>query len=283
MSRRSRKHGPDASQKYHDRVAGIYDGMYAKNAYWRFYDAVTWEDIKRHLPTDNRLPAADLGCGTGKWGLRLLEAGLAVTFVDHSQKMLDQTAARLAQLPNRAGFELVLADVADLSALADGRFGLVVAQGDPVGCCADPPRAVREMHRILAPGGVAICSVDNRAACLRKAAEEGNLDEADELIRTGRMRWRTDRRDEQFAIHTFWPDQLRAMFEQAGFTVAGLIGKTVLADPRMHPKAFEPQAMRQLLKREQKVHARPDCLAAAAHLQIAARKEEPQMHTDVHR
>jgi ubiquinone/menaquinone biosynthesis C-methylase UbiE len=272
MSRKPRDHGGGASQRYHDRVAGIYDGMYAKNPYWRFYDAVTWEDIKRRLPADNRLPAADLGCGTGKWGIKLLEAGLAVTFVDHSQKMLDQAAARLAQLPSRAGFELVLADITNLSALPDGRFGLLVAQGDPLGCCGDPERAVREMHRILAPGGIAVASVDNRAACLRKAAEEGDLPEADELIRTGRMRWRTDRREEQFAIWTFWPDQIAALFQGAGFAVVGLIGKTVLADARSRPEAFEPEALRQLLKRELKINGRPDCLPAAAHLQIAARK-----------
>ena len=54
----------NANQKYHDRVAPVardYD-----DAYWQWHDTLTWEHLKRFLPTDLSVPVIDLGCGSGK-------------------------------------------------------------------------------------------------------------------------------------------------------------------------------------------------------------------------
>ena len=44
----------------------------------------------------------DLGCGTGKWGLRLLKSGFAVTFVDNSAAMIEKTREKLDAMGSRA-------------------------------------------------------------------------------------------------------------------------------------------------------------------------------------
>src|SRR5208282_5686247 len=86
-----------ASRRYHDRVAPQYDAIY-DDPYWRFHDELTWRHIKPHLPRDLAAHCLDLGCGTGKWGMRLLKTGWATTFVDHSAKMLDQARLKIEAL-----------------------------------------------------------------------------------------------------------------------------------------------------------------------------------------
>ena len=80
---RHHSHRSDASRRYHDRVAKQYDSIY-DDPFWEFHDELTWRLIKPHLPRDLSAACADLGCGTGKWGLRLLKSGFATTFVDSS-------------------------------------------------------------------------------------------------------------------------------------------------------------------------------------------------------
>src|SRR5256885_5642867 len=79
----------DPSRRYHDRVARQYDSIY-DDPYWHFHDELTWRTVKPHVPRDLAAQCLDLGCGTGKWGLKLLKSGFATTFVDHSAAMIEQ-------------------------------------------------------------------------------------------------------------------------------------------------------------------------------------------------
>src|SRR5512147_2712375 len=90
-----------ASRRYHDRVARQYDSIY-DDAYWAFHDELTWRTIRPHLPRDLSAACLDLGCGTGKWGLRVLKSGFPTTFVDHSGAMIDEARAKAATLGAKA-------------------------------------------------------------------------------------------------------------------------------------------------------------------------------------
>src|SRR4051812_45235021 len=94
-----RKH--DRSRHYHDRVARQYDSIY-DDPYWRFHDELTWRLMKPHLPRDHGAACADLGCGTGKWGLKLLKSGFVTTFLDSSAAMIEQVRAKLGSMGPRA-------------------------------------------------------------------------------------------------------------------------------------------------------------------------------------
>ena len=91
MSKYDRDHNKhrEKSRKFHDRVASKYDSIY-DDAFWDFHDRITWNHLKPFLPTDPTAPVMDLGCGTGKWGLKLLKAGYPTTFSDLSQNMLQE-------------------------------------------------------------------------------------------------------------------------------------------------------------------------------------------------
>src|SRR3954465_3252410 len=90
-------HRPPRSRRYHDRVAREDDAIY-DDPYWAFHDELTWRLIKPHLPRDANASCADLGCGTGKWGLRLLKSGFATTFLDSSGAMIEQVREKLEPL-----------------------------------------------------------------------------------------------------------------------------------------------------------------------------------------
>jgi ubiquinone/menaquinone biosynthesis C-methylase UbiE len=260
-----------ASQRYHDRVAGRYEQIY-DDAWWQWHDTITWDYLKPHLPRELRCEVVDLGCGSGKWGRRLLKSGYTVTFVDLSVKMVEQ-ARQLVEaegLGERASF--LQADLMDLSVLPENHFALATAMGEPIGLAGDPGRALREIARILSPGGIVVGTVDNRIACVDYYLEQGKPEEMERFLRSGRTHWLTRESSERFEIHTFTPGQLDRRITGAGLERIELIGKTVLP-LRQHRDRLEDAAERRRWAAIEKRLARdPDNLARCAHLQFAARK-----------
>src|SRR3954464_15274536 len=154
----------DRSRRYHDRVARQYDAMY-DDPYWHFHDELPGGIIKPHLPRDATAACCDLGCGTGKWGLKLLKSGFATTFVDHSAAMVEQARRKAEELGAKGKrATLLVADIVDLSAIPSEGFELTLAMGDPLSICSDAAAAAREMHRVSKPGGVVIATADNKLA-----------------------------------------------------------------------------------------------------------------------
>lgn len=264
----------DKSVKYHNRVARQYDAIY-DDAYWRFHDEVTWRAIKPHLPAAAAARCLDLGCGTGKWGLKLIKSGYSVTFVDHAPAMIGGVRQKLAELGSKAATsEAIVADIVDMPDVPSGVFGLTLAMGDPLSICSDPARAAGEMLRCCAPGGVVIASADNKLSAADAYVQQGDLDGLAELVRSGRTRWLTRQSAEQFELHTFTPAELARLFERAGFEVLGVAGKTILPvrENRQLLEKVEGAALRRLVQQELALARDPLNAARAAHLQVTARR-----------
>jgi len=276
--RRNSKHfrpnpGPhDGSRRYHDRVSRQYDAIY-DDPYWHFHDELTWRLIKPHLPRDATAACADLGCGTGKWGLRLLKSGFATTFIDNAAAMIEQTRAKVQAMGGRASkATLLVADIVDLSALPADMFSLVLAMGDPLSICSDPKAAAEQFQRITAPGGVVIATADNKLAALDHYVERGNLDALEQFVRTGATQWLTADERERFDLTTFTPASLRKLFERAGFEVIDIVGKTIIPVRQNKHLLTYPDAEERLIELETLLSKDPAAAATAGHLQIVARR-----------
>lgn len=261
-----------AVQKYHDRVAPRYDHSY-DDAFWKWHDALTWDHLKTFLPSRVDAPVIDLGCGTGKWGLKLLTSGYPVTFVDISHRMLEQVRQGIARLggPAAGRTRCVQADLSDLSGVESAGFALATAFGEPIGCTPDPPATLRQIRRILAPDGVLVGTIDNRLAAIEHYVEKGDAAVLSRFLRTGRTHWLTKDSSEQFEITTYGPAELRRVLLRAGFEVVDLIGKTVL--PMRHHRALlaESPDRRRWAKIEKSLCRDEDAIGRAPHLQFAAR------------
>ena len=259
-----------ASERYHNRVARQYDAIY-DDPYWAFHDEITWRTVKPHLPRDANARCCDLGCGTGKWGLKLLKSGYPTTFIDSSANMIEQTRAKTAG-PREKKATLVVGDIVHMPELPDAAFTLTLAMGDPLSICSDPARAVREMARTTAPGGVVIATADNKLAAIGHYVERGNLDALEEFLKTGRTNWLTSDERERFELTTFTPHTLAKLFESVGFDVLDVIGKTILPARNNRRLLETPDAVERLIRMEERLARDPSAAASAGHLQITARR-----------
>lgn len=277
MAKRERS----GQERYHDRVAGIYEGIYESSAYWELYFTLTWRHMRRFLPRCNARASSrprilDVGCGTGRWGLKLIEAGYQVDFLDISQKMLDQVSLRLDRQPPDYEVRLIHADLADLSLIDVPPYDAILGQGDPLSHCADPDNAMREMTRLLMPGGIMIQSVDNRCGAIDHFAEKGDLQALVSFLDTGVTEWLSHEEEERFLLHTFTPEGLRSLFTKHGYETLSVIGKTILP-LRACEKSGSPllQHRDDIIRIEESLHTQEAMLGRASHLEIAARKPGP--------
>lgn len=257
-------------QKYHDRVAPRYDLSY-DDAFWKWHDELTWDYIKPHLPADLSVPVLDLGCGTGKWGAKLLQSGYAVTFVDISIRMVDQARKRVAAGAKAERASFLQADLVDLSELPAESFGFAVAMGDPIGCSSHPPRAMKEIRRVMQHNGILAATFDNRFAALDYYLQQGDPNLLLRFLRDGKTHWLTKDADERFPIHTYGPKDIEKLLEQSHFTPIEMLGKTVLP-MRSYRELLETSALRRKWATVEKRLARDQqAMTRASHLQVTAR------------
>jgi ubiquinone/menaquinone biosynthesis C-methylase UbiE len=269
------KRHKEGTEVYHDRVANIYDGIYSNKPYWDFYWTITWRNLKKYLPTTMPTRVLDIGCGTGRWGLKMLKSGYHADFLDISENMLKQVSHKLDNENLSYRPSLIHASIDDLSALDENVYDFITGQGDPLSCARNPKKALKELTKILKPGGTMVMSVDNRHCGYTHFLEKGDLSGLEKFIKTGKTEWLTDKKEEQFPLTMFTPKGLQNMFENAGYEVLSIIGKTVLPvrslNARNNNILTDTKEMRRLIKIEESLNSKESLLGSAAHLEIAAR------------
>ena len=135
----------DTTREYFDRVSGDWDEMRKRF----FGEGVRRAAIEAAAIAPGQL-VADVGTGTGFMAQGALDAGARVIGVDNSEGMLAEVTRRFEGRP----FEPRRGDT-DALPLADGEVAAVLANM-VLHHAPDPPAAIREMARALAPGGVLV-------------------------------------------------------------------------------------------------------------------------------
>jgi SAM-dependent methyltransferase len=110
----------------------------------------------RHAGTRPGARACDVGAGVAHLTLELLKRGLDVVAVEPNDEMRRVGSARTQGMPRLAWFE----GTGEATGQATGAFALVTF-GSSFNVC-DRPKALREAHRILAPGGWFACMWNHR-------------------------------------------------------------------------------------------------------------------------
>ncbi len=139
------------SKDYFDQVASEWDQLQAK-----FFSTTIREKAFALAKVKEGELAADIGAGSGYITTGLLEKGLKVIAVDQSHAMLDMMRAKFKSNPN---IEYRQGDVLQLP-IADATIDYVFANM-LLHHLPDPLKGIREMVRILKPGGkVVITDLD---------------------------------------------------------------------------------------------------------------------------
>ncbi len=147
-------------REYFDRVAARWDEMREG-----FFSEAVREEVRRRLGPAARGAVVDVGCGSGFLAAELAPLAAKVYCVDASPAML---AAAKRNLSGFARVRYLCADGASLP-LATGSVEAAVANMY-LHHCPDPVRALREMARVLKPGGKLVLAdmVEHEEAWLRE-------------------------------------------------------------------------------------------------------------------
>ena len=98
----------------------------------------------------------DLGCGEGSYSRELARRGARVTGIDGSARLIDAARRRTADSGLDVDYRCLNANA--LVGIADGAFDLIVASMVMMNV-EDYGGAIREAHRVLAPGGALCVSI----------------------------------------------------------------------------------------------------------------------------
>lgn len=260
-------------EKYHDRVAGIYDTIYDGNPYWEVTFELTWRHLQRHLPRNLATRCLDVGCGTGRWGMRLLKAGYPTDFLDISHKMLDQVRNKLAKLNNLSHEpQIYHTSIEAMPMIESKTYDFIIGQGDPLGSAGRPERTLKELCRILKPGGQMMMSVDNALGGMFHYLKDGDVPGLEEFLRTGKTNWVTDEEKEQYSVIAFSPDKIRSLCAARGLEIVSMVGKTALPLRRFQELLRNRENREKLLKLEERFCVQEAMFGCAAHLEFVARK-----------
>ncbi len=139
--------------EYFDRIAGRYDSWYLTKT-GRYVDRTEKRLVFSMLRTKSGR-ALDLGCGTGNYTLELKKRGFNVTGLDASEEMI--------RVARSKGLNCIRGDAYSLP-FPDGSFDLVLSV-TMFEFIHEPERVVKEIHRVLRPGGeVLIGTMNGRSA-----------------------------------------------------------------------------------------------------------------------
>ena len=122
--------------------------------------------VERGSQRTNGPSFIDLGCGTGRSSLPLLERGLTGVAFDLSQRMLEEVQSKVAGDAGelQPGIECVRGNLVELDCFADRSFDYAICMFSTLGMIRGSSareQTLRHVARILKPGGLFVFQVHN--------------------------------------------------------------------------------------------------------------------------
>jgi ubiquinone/menaquinone biosynthesis C-methylase UbiE len=245
--------------------------------------------VHKHLLRGYVQPGCDLldvGSGPGRFAIDAVTMGARVTLADISQVQLDLAQRRLAEqamLDKVGGFHV--ADVIDLSMFRDASFDLVVAFGGVISYTRDRyDAALREIARVLRPGGAALVSVMSLHGVMRLIGPldapnvlesiDQHLDWSAMLAGADTMLTRAGSTEFHQPLVLFTSNGLRSALTDAGLVVERIACANPLFPQFMRVPKMEASALAsdRLIELEVAVCEQPGLADAGGHLIAAARR-----------
>ena len=148
--------------RFHEEIAAGWTAGYARGAFARRLELIR-VILTRHVrPGDWWV---DLGCGSGVLSRELLALGASVVAVDGSPRMLSQAQERMgSEYAGRVSW--IQSDVQSIDAVKNGAFDGVLCSS-VIEYLDRPDALLKEVARILRPGGVLVISLPPTLSVVR--------------------------------------------------------------------------------------------------------------------
>ncbi len=235
----------------------------------------SWDIFDRLLPERGRI--ADIGGGPGTHAAYLARSGHDVVLIDPVPRHVEAATARSASQP-QAPFRVEEAEARNLP-LADRSVDAALLMGPLYHLMERDERlaALKEVARVLRPGGRILAEVITRYAWVVDATLKGLLtapdtwEDFDWILRTGQSKDPQRLADGSFWAYFHRPDELVTELELAGFSDIQLLSVEgfawLLGD--LPQRMTDPA---DLLRAIRLTESEPSMLGASAHVIGSARR-----------
>ena len=147
---------------FHEEIAVDWTAGYARGGFARRLDLIRLILTRHVRPGDSWV---DLGCGSGVLCRELLALGASVVAVDGSPRMLSHAREQMgSEYAGRVSW--IQSDVQSISSLKDGAFDGVLCSS-VVEYLDRPDALLKEVARILSPGGILVISLPPTLSAVR--------------------------------------------------------------------------------------------------------------------
>ncbi len=189
-------------------------------------DYVFWHYLRNAIGARKK-KVLDVGGGTGRIAIPLINEGHEVVVVDISRQMLAQARKKSNDSEHGSNLQLVQADAESLPFRDRAAFDLVICLGDVLSYC-NTDTALAEIVSVLKTAGALLVGVDNRYGLAAEVLDlELDLKKAEELIKTGVGHYPEDWGGH--LVKTFTADELRTQLGRHKITIQDIIARPFLS------------------------------------------------------
>jgi ubiquinone/menaquinone biosynthesis C-methylase UbiE len=168
-----------------------------------------YQNVANVLKLQPEDDVAEVACGSGYFLKKYTSHVRNVAGIDHSELMVQLAIKNNKERIGKGAAEFVHGEASKLP-WEDGRFSVVTTMASFIGFSM-PVESLKEMYRVLRPGGRVVISIEWHA--------EDGMDHKREV--------------KQWGMGLYTEDQVRAMMKEAGFPEITIIYAKALGMPRI--------------------------------------------------
>ena len=196
-------------------------GCRAKDPDGILYEKSWWRHIEPLLGEISGGRILEAGCGTGRWVERLAPMGFEMVLSDISPKMLEKARESVEKLGCLDNVEFKVSDIGAMSWLEDDSFDMAIATGEPVTMCDTPQKAIKELCRVVKPGGYVLCDAGNKYRRAYDMFRDSPSGPVLQILETGKYT-----NHGGLVLHLLGPDEFGEIFSELGMDLMTLAGVT---------------------------------------------------------
>ena len=240
------------------------------------YD-LTWRFLEAYLPPSGEI--LEIGAGTGRYTLGLVQRGYIVTAVDISQSNLEANQQYLAETGSSDKAKFILGDARHLRRVPDKKFDAVLMMGPLYHLVEESDRqmALKEAFARLRPGGLIFSAFISRFGIfgvIIKIMPESIEDQEQVRSVVERGRDREGWPSGGFRAYFATVEEIIPFHEKIGFETIKLVGvePAISADDESYNK-LEGDKRRLWLDLLYEISDQPSTIGASQHLLYIGRKK----------